>query len=64
MAAELTGRGALGIDHPPIWATYFAVMAIPKETAPTPEPLVGAFGGETALAVLSYLGCGVILRAT
>lgn len=61
---EFIGHGALGLNHPPAWASYFAVMGISKGNALALMPFVGAVDITMALAVLYYPVRGVILYMT
>ncbi len=61
VAMEFIGHGVLGLNHPPAWASYFAMMGIPKVTALTLMTLVGAIDIIMALGVLFYPARGAIL---
>lgn len=58
---EFIGHGALGWNHPPAWATYFAVVGIPKEVALSLMPWVGVLDITLALAVLFFPMRAVVL---
>jgi len=51
---EFIGHGALGWNHPPAWATYFAVVGIPKDIALSLMPWVGVLDITLALTVLFF----------
>jgi hypothetical protein len=51
---EFIGHGALGWNHPPAWATYFAVVGIPEDIALSLMPWVGVLDVTLALTVLFF----------
>ena len=61
IAMEFIGHGVLGLGHQPAWTAYFAVMGIPRDTALTLMPLIGAFDIAMALLVLFYPARGALL---
>jgi hypothetical protein len=61
---EFVGHGALGWDHPPAWARYFAVVGINHGLAFRLMPVVGVFDIAMAVAILIYPMRGVVLYMT
>jgi hypothetical protein len=61
VAMEFIGHGALGIRGVAAWSSYFAVVGIPRATALTLMPLVGAFDVLMAMTVLFFPIRAVVL---
>jgi hypothetical protein len=54
IAMEFIGHGALGLLRTAAWTPYFAALGVPRETALSLMPFIGAIDVALGLAVLLY----------